>query len=135
MSKDKSHKSRVDTVEICCKSFATETKGRQRTKIQELRVALNESGFCTLDDQAEALGLCRSTTWAILRGNHKASGLSMSIIKRILQSQRLPPAARTKIIEYVEEKSAGQYGDGELSLRKFKSRLRDLCMQNASSDK
>ena len=63
-----------------------------------------------LDDQANALGLSRSTTWTILKGRHKASGLSADIINRMLAAPRLPPLVRAKVLEYVEEKTAGRYG-------------------------
>jgi DNA invertase Pin-like site-specific DNA recombinase len=56
-------------------------KARQSAKIRELREALVASGFLTLDEQSKALGLSRSTTWTILKGNHKASGLSAAIIE------------------------------------------------------
>ena len=41
-------------------------------------------GLVTLSSQSSALGLSRSTTWAILQANHKGSGLSGAIIKRML---------------------------------------------------
>jgi hypothetical protein len=52
----------------------SEAKARQATRIKELGAALAAAGLATLDDQARALGLSRSTTWAVLKGNHKASG-------------------------------------------------------------
>ena len=66
-------------------------KTTQCSKIRELRQALVKAGHLTLDQQAESLGLARSTAWAILRGNHKHSGLSAATIKRMLSSQQLPP--------------------------------------------
>src|SRR5205807_1467723 len=98
-------------------------KALQRLKIRELRDALVDSGVVTLAAQAEALGLRRSTTWAILQANHKASGLSAATISRMLQSPRLPPRARTAILEYVAEKAAGSYGATTMQRRKFASRL------------
>jgi hypothetical protein len=99
-------------------------KDRQRAKIKELRHALVDAGLCTLDEQAATLGLSRSTTWAILQCNHKGSGLSASIINRMLESDRLPPSVRAKVLEYVQDKAAGLFGDADLPLRKFKSRMR-----------
>src|SRR5262249_1726558 len=63
-----------------------------------------------LDDQASALGLPRSTTWTILHTKHKNSGLAASVIKQILAQPRLPSLVRRKVLEYVEQKSAGAYG-------------------------
>ena len=60
-------------------------KARQCSKIAELRWALR-AGYPSLDKQASALGLGRSTTWAVLQASHKCSGLSGSVIKRMLRS-------------------------------------------------
>jgi hypothetical protein len=85
-------------------------KERQLSKIREVGEALVASGFVSLDDQAKALGVSRSTAWVILRGRYKRTGLTPKIVERILKSQQLPPLVRLKIIEYGEEKAAGLYG-------------------------
>ena len=100
-----------------------EMKARQSAKIRELQEALVATGYLSLDDQAKALGLSRSTTWTILKGNHKTSGLSAATINRMLLEPRLPPLVRAKILEYVREKNAGFYGDSQVRLRKFTSRV------------
>ena len=97
-------------------------RAMQRSKIREFRQALVK-GVLTLDQQAESLGLGRSTAWTTLRGNHKHSGLSAAIIKRMLSSQQLPPPARKILLEYVEEKLAGAYGHNQTQLRRFRERL------------
>ena len=99
------------------------TKARQSSKIRELGGALVTAGFVTLDEQAQAIGLCRSTTWTILKGNHKTSGLSATVINRMLAAPQLPPLVRLKILEYIEEKAAGLYGHGKIPLRRFAARL------------
>src|SRR3954447_13224242 len=58
---------------------SAEAKARQSSKIKELRDELVSAGFNTLDRQAGALGLSRSTAWTVLRGHHKNSGLSATI--------------------------------------------------------
>ena len=63
---------------------------RQRAKISELRTALVQAGFVQLLQQADALGLGRSTTWAVLRASHKASGLSAHVLNRMIASPKLP---------------------------------------------
>ena len=68
------------------------------------------------------LGLPRSTTWTILKGGHKASGLSSIVINRML-AQKLPPEVRLKVIEYVEKKAAGCFGHSIETRRKFVARL------------
>src|SRR5262245_37152591 len=85
-------------------------KARQSTKLTEIKEALGTAGIHTLDEQARALGLNRITTWTVLRGNHKNSGLSAATIKRILAAPQMPPLVRAKILEYVGEKDAGTYG-------------------------
>src|SRR5712691_1740647 len=98
-------------------------KARQASKIKALGDALVTAGFVTLDEQAEALDLPRSTTWTILKANHKASGLSATIINRMLAAPQLPTLARAKLLEYIREKSAGLYGGSRCQLRRFASRV------------
>jgi hypothetical protein len=98
-------------------------KGRQSSKIRELAEAVKSAGFLTLDEQAKALGLSRSTAWTIRKASHKASGLSASIINRMLAAPDLPPLARSKILEYIEEKAAGLYGGSRSQRRKFAAQL------------
>ena len=98
-------------------------RARQFSKIRELVEAVKSAGLLTLEEQAKALGLSRSTAWTIRKASHKASGLSASIINRMLAAPELPPLARTKILEYVEEKAAGLYGGSRSQRRKFAARL------------
>jgi DNA-binding CsgD family transcriptional regulator len=98
-------------------------KARQSAKMRELREALVASGFTSLDERAQVLGLSRSTAWTILNGNHKSYGLSAGIVNRMLLAPRLPPLVRTKIREYIEEKAAGHYGHSNGRRRKFTQRL------------
>jgi hypothetical protein len=106
-----------------CKPVSVEMKARQSAKIRELAEAIQAAGFLTLDQQAKVLGLPRSTAWTLRKANHKASGLSASIINRMLACPQLPPLARSKIIEYVEEKAAGLYGGPAAARRRFAARL------------
>src|SRR5436190_22928164 len=101
-------------------------KARQSCKIRELAEALKSAGFLRLDEQAKALGLSRSTAWTIRTISHKASGLSASIINHMLAAAELPPLARTKILEYVEEKASGLDGGSRSQRRKFAARLEKL---------
>jgi hypothetical protein len=97
----------------------TEQKARQAIRIKELGAAIAADGFVTLDEQARALGLSRSTTWTVLKANHKASGLAAGTINQMLSSQALPPRARVTILTYIEEKLAGLYGHNKEQLRRF----------------
>ena len=97
------------------------TKARQSSKIRELGDALVTAGFVMLDEQAQAIGLCRSTTWTILKGNHKTSGPSATVINRMLAAPQLPPLVRQKILEYIEENvlpmmATARYHYADLSL-------------------
>jgi len=105
-------------------AVVSEAKARQLSKIRELRLALRRAGLIGLDEQAQALGLPRSTTWKILKGGHKTSGLSAMVISRMLSEPRLPPVVRTKILEYAREKAGGLYGHGKRELLRFSARIR-----------
>jgi hypothetical protein len=100
-----------------------DVKDRQSSKIKELSDALVAAGFCSLDEQADALGLSRSTTWTILKAKHKNYGLSGALVNRILQRPRLNRRVRAKIIEYIQEKVAGCYGHNQTQLRRFNHHL------------
>jgi len=102
---------------------AVAVKDLQCRKIRQLKDALIEASFVALDEQAWALSLSRSTAWTVMRGTHKGSGLSATIVSRMLNSPNLPPYVRTKVLEYVEEKSAGLYGHAMSPRRKFVERL------------
>jgi hypothetical protein len=101
-----------------------EAKSRQTARIRELGAALAASGLVTVDDQARALGLSRSTTWAVLKGNHKASGLHPGTVKRMLSSPALPPRVRATLLTYIEEKLAGLYGHNREQQRRFRALCR-----------
>ena len=101
----------------------SEMKARQSAKIRELGQALIDAGLRTLDAQADAFGLRRSTAWTILKTCHKTRGLSAAIIERMLGSSKLPPRARAIIVEYVEEKSFGLYGGSRRQQQRFAVRM------------
>jgi len=103
-------------------------KERQRLKLKQIGAALYEAGHVSLDEQARALGLSRSTTWVILQGNYKSTGVTAVVINRILEAPELPPSVRNKILEYVEEKAAGLYGHTHSRRRNFMKRLRPIAL-------
>jgi hypothetical protein len=100
-----------------------EMRARQTSKLRQIADALIAAGFVSLDEQAEVLGLCRSTTWTILGGNHKGSGLSAAIAIRILAAPRLPALVGSILVEYAAEKAAGLYGGSMAQRRRFAERL------------
>jgi hypothetical protein len=89
-----------------------EAKARQASKLAEIREALIEAGCNSTTKQAAAVGVCKSTAWAVLNRDNRV-GPSANIIKRILSSPKLPPAVRRKVEEYVEERITGLYGHSE----------------------
>ena len=105
------------------RSIASSLKIKQCEKIAELRKALVQAGFDSLDKQAAALNLSRSTAWIVLRGNYKASGLSGKIVNRMLASPQLPAGVRMRLREYVDEKLAGSFGHPKHCTRRFKMRI------------
>jgi predicted DNA-binding transcriptional regulator AlpA len=98
-------------------------RARQWAKVGQIREALLDAGYRTLDAQAEALGISRSTAWSILRSKHKSTGLSTAVILTMLSKSQLPPAVRDRLREYVEEKALGLYGDKPFRVRQFMRRL------------
>jgi hypothetical protein len=98
-------------------------KARQAAKLAAIRETLIAAGFRTLNAQSGALGLGRSSTYAVLKGQHKASGLSARVINRMLASPNLPPTVRAIVLEYVEEKLAGLYGHRSPRLKAFAARV------------
>jgi hypothetical protein len=97
-------------------------KYRQASKLREIREALVADGFDSAGKQAIALGVSRPTAWALLNRD-KGAGPSSVVIKRILSSPCLPPAARRKVEEYIEEKIGGLYGHSEKSRRWFRDQI------------
>ena len=98
-------------------------KTRQTAKMREIVEALVAAGYDSLDSQAAALGLSRSTTWTIIKATHKSSGLSARTLKRMLSAPGLHPVVRRKILEYIEERNDGRYGSTVNSQRMFNQRL------------
>src|SRR6266571_4646465 len=67
-------------------------KALQSSKIREVAEAVKSAGFLTLDEQAKAMGLYRSTAWTIRKASQKAAGLYGGS-----RSQRRKFAARLSI--------------------------------------
>jgi hypothetical protein len=78
--------------------------------------ALISSGYTSLDDQAKALGLGRSTAWTITKNKHKLGRLSAKTINRILANPQTPPTVRAVLHEYVAQRCAGAHGRRKLKL-------------------
>ena len=72
-----------------------------RTDLGSISEALIASGYTSLDEQAEALGLHRSTTWTIVKKKHKLGRLSAKTINRILTNPQAPASVRAAVQQYV----------------------------------
>jgi hypothetical protein len=99
-------------------------KKKQASKIAEIHRALMAAGFDSLDKQAAVLRLGRSTIWALLHSD-KRRGPSNMILKHILALPQLPPKARLKVNEYIQEKRLGLYGHSNLSIRRVRAQFKD----------
>src|SRR5450759_718971 len=96
---------------------------RQASKLAEIREALITAGYNSAAKQADVLGLCRATAWVLLNRDTRA-GPTAIVIKRILSSPNIPPGARRKVEEYVEQKIGGLYGHNEERTQAFRDKLR-----------
>ena len=79
--------------------------GRCKIKIQDIADALTKAGYHTLDSQADALGLCRSTAWTVVRAKHKLNRLSAKTTRQMLSNSTLPPIVRSVVEQYVIERN------------------------------
>ena len=75
------------------------------TRIQQISEALIASGYTSLDEQARALGIHRSTAWTIIKTKHKLGRLSAKTTSRILANPDTPPMVRVVVQRYLAERS------------------------------
>jgi hypothetical protein len=73
--------------------------------LQHISNALIGCGYTSLDKQAKALGISRSTAWTIIKTKHKLGRLSTKTTKRILANPELPPSVRAVVQKYMAERS------------------------------
>src|SRR3569833_2661251 len=62
--------------------------------------ALVQSGYRSLDAQARALGISRSTAWSIISGKHKRGRLHVNTTVKILTNPALPMQVRAAVEAY-----------------------------------
>jgi hypothetical protein len=72
--------------------------------IERIAEALIASGHTSLDAQAKALGIHRSTAWTIVKAKHKLGRLSAKTSSRMLANPELPARVRTVIQQYLTER-------------------------------
>ena len=78
---------------------------RYAVKIQHIVDAIVAAGYLSLDSQAKALGVKRSTAWTIIKTKHKLDRLSSKTTDTMLANPELPPSVRTVIQRYLAERS------------------------------
>ena len=81
-------------------------KNHLSIELQSISEALISSGHTSLDQQAKALGVGRSTAWTITKNKHKLGRLSAKTINRILINPQTPPAVRVVVQQYLAEKNS-----------------------------
>ena len=74
-------------------------------RLQDIADALVAAGYTSLDEQAKALGVTRSTAWNIVNGKNKLDRLARKTTKRILANPDTPPSVRAIIQQYLAERS------------------------------
>jgi hypothetical protein len=70
---------------------------RRKIPIQLVAEALVKAGYTSLDAQAKALGLHRSTTWTIMKTKHKLGHLNNKTVRCILANPDTPVSVRVVI--------------------------------------
>jgi len=78
-------------------------------RLRDISEALITSGYTSLDEQAKALGIHRSTAWTIVKARHKLGRLSSKTTSRILANPKTPPAVRAVVEKYLVKES-GVFG-------------------------
>jgi hypothetical protein len=78
----------------------------RKTRIQNITDALISSGYTSLDEQAQALGLHRATVWTIITSKHKLGRLSAKTIESIIMNPGTPLRVLAAVEEYVAETSS-----------------------------
>jgi hypothetical protein len=81
--------------------YLNTSSARRTVPAQSIAHALVGAGYASLDEQAKALGLNRSTAWTIIRTKHKLGYLNSKTTERMLANPELPPCIRDVLQRYV----------------------------------
>ena len=85
----------------------TRESKRRKVPIQLIADALIKAGYTSLDEQAKALGLNRSTAWTIVKTKHKLGRLNAKTTRCILANPDTPIPVRA-IIRSILTVEAGE---------------------------
>jgi hypothetical protein len=77
-----------------------QTSDERRKVLGQITEALREAGYTSLDAQAKALGLPRSTAYTIIKCQHKVGRLSKGVLEKMLAHPELPKSVRVVLDEY-----------------------------------
>jgi hypothetical protein len=83
---------RVETVR-----HSNEINRRRTIPVQAIAETLVAEGYTSLDKQAKALGIHRSTAWTIIKKRHKLGCLNTKTAQLILANPYTPPSVRAII--------------------------------------
>jgi hypothetical protein len=95
---------RLETVQYLAE-INSASKLRTAPAVQHIADALVAAGYTSLDKQAKALGVPRSTAWTIVKTNHKIGRLNSDTIGRVLANPETPPSVRAVVEQYLAERS------------------------------
>jgi len=101
--------------------------------IQDITATLIACGYYSLDAQAKALGINRSTAWTIVRNKHKLGRLSAKTTERMLSNGALPPSVRLVLLRYLCERFSKNVSKNELCFstrEKIRQRSTSVPFQN-----
>jgi hypothetical protein len=76
---------------------------KRRQALGRIAEVLREAGYASLDAQAKALGLPRSTAYTIMKCQHKQGRLSKRVLAKMLSHPQLPQRVRAVVQEYISE--------------------------------
>jgi hypothetical protein len=76
---------------------------KRRQALARIAEVLREAGYTSLDAQAEALGLPRSTAYTIIKCQHKQGRLNKRVLSKMLCHPELPPRVRAVLQEYASQ--------------------------------
>jgi predicted ABC-class ATPase len=93
---------RLETVRYL-NDIKSRSSQRRTVPIQAIAEALVAAGYTSLDQQAKALGIHRSTAWTIIKTRHKLGRLNRQTAQRILDNPDTPPSVRAIVQQALVE--------------------------------
>jgi len=84
---------------------------RRPVPFLQIAEALVEAGYRSLDAQAKALGIHRSTAWTIIKAKHKLGRLHTKTTQKILENPETPLTVRAVVLRYLAERGESRLED------------------------